>query len=93
MAHEFGEYIPELLSHCLARIDLEFQPFSAVPQPTSKYLSIVAFPNFFLKIVGHGHLSKSAVFDRFSHIWRALGLQVLYIFQSARGLGGPFPLS
>ena len=39
------------------------------------------------EIVGHGHLSKSAVFDRFSHIWRTLGLQA--IFQRARGLGGP----
>ena len=41
--------------------------------PTSKYLFVVAFPNV-LKIVPHGHLSKSAVFDRFSHISRTLGL-------------------
>ena len=41
------------------------------------------------EIVDHGHLSKLAVFDRFSHIWRALGLRVL--FQSARSLGGPIP--
>jgi hypothetical protein len=41
------------------------------------------------KIVVHGHLSKSAVFDRFSQRRGALGLQG--IFQSARGLGGPVP--
>jgi hypothetical protein len=40
-----------------------------------------------LEIVGRGRLSKSAVFDRFSHISRTLGLQVQS--QSARGLEGP----
>ena len=42
-----------------------------------------------MKIVGHGRLSNSVLFDRFSQIWRTLGLQVT--FRSARGLGGPIP--
>jgi len=85
MAHEFGEHIPELLGHRVAHIRAVSQPFLSQHLrfivPTSKYLFIVAFPKC-LEIVGHGHLSESAVFDRFSHIWRTLGLQVT--FQSAR---------
>jgi hypothetical protein len=51
--------------------------------PTSKYLFIVAFPNVILRfdIGPHGLLSESAVFDRFSHISRTLGLH--FIFQEA----------
>ena len=57
-----------------------FRQFIRFIVATSKYLFIVAFPDVILRfdIVGHGLLSGSAVFDRFSHISGTRGLQATF---------------